>query len=134
MTATSTWSATYSLAFSMQIERCASSTAWRVTPADPASASAAALALSPACSSSTTASWAACSLAVATFDALAALAANSRTTAASTGDAPASAPTAEGGGGDLLRHVRQSAFDVVHHTPLGSPPRWHTQPSGRRSV
>src|SRR5438105_3724580 len=84
----------YSLDLSMQMERWASSTACLVASPAPESASAAALALSPACSSSTTASRASFIPRAATLRALTDLPPNSRTTAASTGDAAASCSTA----------------------------------------
>src|SRR5206468_10061638 len=73
----------HSLALAMQIARCASSTDWRVASATPVSASAAALALSPACSSSMTAARSSSECV-----AFSAFLANSPTTAISTGDAP----------------------------------------------
>jgi hypothetical protein len=78
-----------SLLFAMQIARWASRMASRVAGDRPESASAAALALSPACSSSMTATRSSVDAA-----ALSALRANSRTTATSTGDAPVSWSTA----------------------------------------
>lgn len=76
----------------MQIARCTSCTAWFVSADVPVSASTAASALSPACSSSITASRAAVSVSVSVcmFD-LSAFLSNSRTTATSTTDAPGSA-------------------------------------------
>src|SRR6185312_10515761 len=74
----------------MQIARWASCTACRVASEAPISASTAAFALSPACSSSITESRAAASVAELALD-LSAFLSNSRTTATSTTDAPGSA-------------------------------------------
>jgi DinB superfamily len=97
-----------SLPFATQITKWASRTASRVARDTPASASAAALALSPACSSSITATRSSSDAA-----ALSAFFANSLTTATSTGEAPSSLSTASRALSILTRAASSRSAVVV---------------------
>src|ERR1035437_7735243 len=107
-----------SLPFATQITKWASRTASRVACDTPGSASAAALALSPACSSSMTATRSSSDAA-----ALSAFLANSLTTATSTGEAPSSLTTASRALSILTRAASSRSAIVVTGEAYARPAR-----------